>query len=64
MATEKLTTRFKNKTWTNPQIKNHKKSHEPRLIRPQTTQKSRTDVFKLTPLTPSVGKIVNLYGLY
>jgi len=36
MATEKLTTRLKNKTGTNPQIKNHKKSHERRLIRPQT----------------------------
>jgi hypothetical protein len=28
MATEKLTTRPENKTWTNPQIKSHKKNHE------------------------------------
>jgi hypothetical protein len=41
MATEKLTTRlFKNVTWNNPQIKNHKKSHELRLIRPQTGHKN------------------------
>jgi hypothetical protein len=25
LAIKKLTTRLKNKTWTNPQIKNHKK---------------------------------------
>jgi len=25
----KCTTRLKNKTWTNPEIKNHKKRHEP-----------------------------------
>jgi hypothetical protein len=43
MAAEKLTTRLKNKTWTNPQIKNHNRSHELTLIRPQT---SRTHVFK------------------
>jgi len=38
MAIEKLkiTTKLKNKTWTNPQIESHKKSHELRLIRPQT----------------------------
>jgi len=41
----KLITRLKNKTWTNPQIKNNKKSHELRLIRPDTTQKSRVHVF-------------------
>jgi len=37
MATEKLeiNARLKNKTWTNPQIKNHKNSHEIRLIRQQ-----------------------------
>jgi hypothetical protein len=33
MAIEKLTTRFKNKTWINPPIKNHKKVHELGLIR-------------------------------
>jgi hypothetical protein len=36
LKNEKLTTRLKNKTWTKPQIKNHKKNHEIRLIRPQT----------------------------
>jgi len=33
---KKLTPRLKNKTWTNPQIKNHKRSHDLELIRPQT----------------------------
>jgi len=33
---KKLTTRLKNKTWTNLQIKNHKNSYVLRLIRPQT----------------------------
>jgi hypothetical protein len=65
-AFEKLKINYKaqNKTWTNPQIKNHKKSREVKLIRPQTmTQKSRTHVFKfLTQLRPSVDKIVNLHG--
>jgi len=32
---KKLITSLKNKTWTNPQIKNHKISHELRLY--QTT---------------------------
>jgi hypothetical protein len=60
---KKLTTRLKNKTWTKPQIKNHKMSHELRLIRPDITQKSRTHVFKfLTLLTPSVVKTVNTNG--
>jgi len=27
-------------TWANPQIKNHKKSHEVKLIRPQIWHKS------------------------
>jgi hypothetical protein len=36
MAIEKLTTRLKNKIWTNQKVKNHKKSHELRLMRPQT----------------------------
>jgi len=38
MAIEKLTPKYKtqNKAWTNPQIKNHTRSHELRLIRPQT----------------------------
>jgi len=36
VITEKLTTWLKNKTWTNPQIRNHEKSHDHRLIRPET----------------------------
>jgi len=60
MAIEKLTARVKNITWTNPQIKRHKKSHELRLIRPQAR---RTQVFKfLTPQMPSLEKIVNIHG--
>ena len=35
MASEKLTARLKNKTWTNPQIKSYKKGHVLRLIRGQ-----------------------------
>jgi len=46
MAIEKLTARLK--TWTIPQIKNHKKSHELKLIRPQTQHKKcRTHVFEI-----------------
>jgi hypothetical protein len=57
LAIKKLTTRLKNKTWTNPQIKNHK-----RLDHRQNT-KSRTHVFKiLNTLIPSVVKTVNLCG--
>jgi hypothetical protein len=40
LKNKKLTTRLKNKTWTNPQIKNHKKSHELRLIRTQTRERN------------------------
>jgi hypothetical protein len=36
----KLTTRLKNKTWTDPQIKNHKQNHELKLIRPQAWHKN------------------------
>jgi len=32
----KIATRLKNKTRTNPQIKNHNRNHEFRLIKPQT----------------------------
>ena len=57
----KLTTRLKNKTWTNPQIKDRNKSHELRLIRPQIQHKNPENMYlKLTPLTPSVEKIVKL----
>jgi hypothetical protein len=45
MAIEKLTTRLKNKTWTNPQIKTHKKSHELRLFTPQTQHKNPARTF-------------------
>jgi hypothetical protein len=58
MAIEKLSTRLKNKTWTRAQIKNHKKSHELRLIRPQTQHKNPENTYLkfLTPLMPSVEK--------
>jgi hypothetical protein len=36
----KLSARLKNETWNNIQIKNHKKSHELRLIKPQTQHKN------------------------
>jgi len=36
LKNEKLTKSLKNKTWTNSQIKNPKKSHQLRLMRPQT----------------------------
>ena len=39
MAIEELTTRLKNKTWANPQINSHKKSHEIWLTRPETQHK-------------------------
>jgi len=35
-----LTKRLQYKTWTNPQIKNHKKCHELRLIRLQSQQRN------------------------
>jgi len=61
MATEKLnlTTRPKNK---NLQIKNHKNSHELRLIRPQTQHKNPQHMYLkfLTPPAPSVEKIFSL----
>ena len=60
----KLTTRLKNKTWSNPQIKNQEKSLELRLIRPQTKHKNPEHMYLkfLTPLKPSVEKTVNLHG--
>jgi len=36
IETLKINYRFKNKTWTNPQIKNHKKYHQ--HISPQVTE--------------------------
>jgi len=41
MSIEKLTTKLKNKTWSNHQIRNHKNNHELRMIRPHTQQKSQ-----------------------
>jgi len=67
MTTEKLklTTRLKIKSWPNQQLKIQRNSHE--LKTDETTdmtEKSKTQVFKfLTPLTPTVGKTVNLHGL-
>jgi hypothetical protein len=61
MATKKLnlTIRPKNK---NLQIKNYKKSHELRLIRPQTQHKNLQHMYLkfLTSPVASVEKIVNL----
>jgi len=58
MATEKLeiNTRLKNKTWTNPQIKNHKNSHEIRLIKQQSRHKNPQHTYLkfLTQLIQSV----------
>jgi hypothetical protein len=45
---------------TNQHIKNLKKSHELRLIRPQTQHKTPEHIFKF--LTPSVEKIVIFTG--
>jgi hypothetical protein len=59
MATGKLKDNYKtqNKTSINQQIKNHTNRHEIRLTRPDTSQKTRTQVFKfLTPLTPTEKK--------
>jgi len=64
MAIEKLRIDYKdqNKTCTNPQIKNHKKSHGLKLTRPQT-QHRKTEHMYLKFLTRSVEKIVNPHGL-
>jgi len=53
---------LKNTTWIIPQIKNHKKSHELRLIdhRHKTKIQNMCTVFKF--LTPSMEKTVNIYG--
>ena len=51
-ATEKLeiNTRLKNKTWTNPQIKNHKNIHEIRLIRQQSRHKNPQHMYSGTSI--------------
>jgi len=40
-----LTVRLKNKTWISPQIKNHRKIHELRLIRNRHSTKNRTHMY-------------------
>jgi len=41
-----------NNTWTNPQIKNHKRNHTLSVIRPQTQHKNPEHILKfVTPLT-------------
>jgi len=40
-----LTTRLQYKTWANAQIKNHTKSRELRLIRPQSGQRNPEHVY-------------------
>ena len=60
MAIEILTTSLKNNSWTSLKIKNHKTSHEHRLIRPQKQQKNREHMC-LKFLKPSVEKIVKPY---
>jgi hypothetical protein len=64
MAIEKLTTSLNNKTWTNPQNKNHKNSHEFGLIRPQSQHKIPEYMYSKfsPPIVPSVEKIVYLHG--
>jgi len=64
MANKKLTTRLKNKTVTNLQIKNIKRSMNSRLIRPQTQHKNPENTYLkfLTPLPPSPEKTVNLHS--
>jgi hypothetical protein len=48
MATEKLTTRLKNKTWTNPQINNLKNSQELKMNQTtDTTQKTRKHILTI-----------------
>jgi hypothetical protein len=56
--------RLKNKTQTNPQIKNYEKSDEIKLIRPQIQHKNPGYKYLqfVTPQTPSVEKTVNLHG--
>jgi len=56
LENRKLSTKLKNKTWTNLQIKNHKTNHELRLIRPQPQHKcpEHTHLKFLVPLTQSL----------
>jgi hypothetical protein len=65
LKNRKLTTRLKNKTQAKPQTKNHKNSHELRLIRRQTRHRNPEQMHlnSLTPLILSTAKIVNLHRL-
>jgi len=45
LQNKKLTTMLKNKTWTNPQIKDHTKSRELRLFTPQTQYKHQKHMY-------------------
>jgi hypothetical protein len=64
MAIEQFKTNHKTQKlmWTNPQIKNHKRSHELRLIRPQMQHKYPDHGYLKfwTLLTPTVEKTVYL----
>jgi hypothetical protein len=53
------TTRPKNKTWINAQIKNYEKREELKLIRPQIQHKNPEHKYLkfITTLTPSVRKL-------
>jgi len=66
MAIGKLKIYYKPQTytWIIPQIKTPKKSYELRLIRLQTLHKNPEHMYLkfLTPLTPSVEKIVKFHG--
>jgi len=62
MKNYKLTTRLKNETWINPEIKPLKRDMNLDQTRQNTHTKKKNHVLKfLTPLMPSVEKIVNLY---
>ena len=56
----KLTTRIKNKTWTNSQIKNQKMRQKSEHR--HDTEIQNTCTYILTIITPSVQKIANLHG--
>jgi len=64
MKNYKLATILQNKTWTNPKIKNHKKSNKLQLIGPQTQHKYLEHMYLkfLKPLTPFVEKTGSLHG--
>jgi hypothetical protein len=57
----KISSRLKNKTWSNSQIKNHENSCEFRLIRAQTGHRNPEHIYLriFTTLLQSMEKIVN-----